>query len=154
MVVLPSDGPLKKLLDERPVITEVANYSWWVRGNKINDEEKINDYVNSFSSLLNLLPRIKSFNPDVIYTNTVSIPWGAITAILLNRPHVWHIREFGKIDHNFNFDLEEKETKKFINATSNYVFTNSNAIRGFYKDLIDEKNLLPHITIFQFLKIF
>ncbi|MDH7476211.1 MAG: glycosyltransferase [Microgenomates group bacterium] len=150
MVILPSDGPLKKLLDERPVVTEIINYCWWARVKNTPDEIKINENSNSFSSLLDALPKIKLFNPDIVYTNTVSIPWGALTSILINKPHIWHIREFGKSDHNLYFDLEEKETKKFINAASNYVITNSKAVADFYSDFINKNKI---ITAYNYISI-
>lgn len=140
-VVLPSDGPLKKLLDQRPVATEIIPFTWWARGGSLSQVEILKINSESHFNLLSSLPKLKSINPDVVYTNTISIPWGAITAILLGKPHIWHIREYGELDHDLHFDIGLTETKKFINATSNTVITNSKAIKDFYKDYIDEKKM-------------
>jgi glycosyltransferase involved in cell wall biosynthesis len=140
-VILPYNGPLKKFLDEKGVITEIISYNWWAKIEKISPQEIIEKNTETLKNLLSAIPRLKELNPDVIYTNTVVIPWGAITAIILNKPHIWHLREFGKIDHGLHFDLEEKEVKKFINTTSNAVITNSKALYDFYKDEVDEKKM-------------
>jgi len=140
-VILPCNGPLKKFLDEKGVITEIISYSWWAKIEKLSPQEIIEKNTETLKNLLSAIPRLKELNPDVIYTNTVVIPWGAITAIILNKPHIWHLREFGKIDHGLHFDLKEKEVKKFINTTSNAVITNSKALYDFYKDEVDKKKM-------------
>ena len=42
-------------------------------------------------------------NPDIIHTNSSLLPIGAYLAEALNLPHVWHIRELGRLHFNFRF---------------------------------------------------
>ncbi|HVX01035.1 MAG TPA: glycosyltransferase family 4 protein, partial [Candidatus Babeliaceae bacterium] len=63
---------------------------------------------------------IRSFNPGVVITNTMIVPWGAIAAALMNKPHMWVTREFpiGELVY-----LNEK--KDIIKKFSNIVIANS-----------------------------
>ncbi len=140
-VVLPSNGPLSEELKERSVQTIIVNYGWWARLERIKYNSKKTNLSQSLASLLKAIPQLSALDPDVIYTNTASIPWGAITAKILNKPHVWHLREYGKSDHGLHFDLGEEQTKKFINQTSSAVVVNSQAIKNFYKDHIDDNKI-------------
>lgn len=57
---------------------------------------------------LQIIPRVvrqmKKWNVDILYTNSSVIPLGAFVSMRVGRPHVWHIREFGKEDYNLTFD--------------------------------------------------
>lgn len=50
-----------------------------------------------------LLQKARAFDPDCIHTNSSILPIGAVLADRLDRPHVWHIREFGRLDYNMRF---------------------------------------------------
>ena len=51
------------------------------------------------------------------------IPWGALAAVELNKPHVWHVTEFGERDHNFNFFSPLSDIARDIEAASDPVYT-------------------------------
>jgi FkbM family methyltransferase len=40
-----------------------------------------------------LVELVDEVSPDVVVTNTTTVPWGAVTARLLGVPHVWFVRE-------------------------------------------------------------
>lgn len=67
---------------------------------------------------------------DLTLTNTITIPWMAVVAEELGKPHVWYVHEFGDIDHNLRFALGYDETLKFINHYSTRVITIGNAIKN------------------------
>jgi FkbM family methyltransferase len=128
-VLLPNDGPLKQKLEELGVSTLVANYAWWCGSHGSTDDEMRAGLRKSFKVVLEQLEELKIINPDVVVTNTLVIPWGAITASLLGKPHIWSVHEFGKLDHDLKFYLSFQRTLKIIKDASNVVLTNSNAVK-------------------------
>jgi GT2 family glycosyltransferase/glycosyltransferase involved in cell wall biosynthesis len=129
-VVLPDNGPLKEKLEQVGASTLIIDYSWWCDFNRPTIQE-INSRLNH--SLKQLLERIKEelikLNPDVVFTNTMVIPWGAVTASLLGKPHVWFVHEFGELDYDFKFYLPFQRILAIIGESSNLVLANSNAVR-------------------------
>jgi len=62
--------------------------------------------------------KLRKWNPDIIYSNTMTICFGAVLATLLRRPHVWHLHEIGYEDHGLNFDFGSRLSYKVINSAS------------------------------------
>jgi glycosyltransferase involved in cell wall biosynthesis len=85
---------------------------------------------------------VEKINPDVVFTNTMVIPWGAIVASMLNKPHVWFVREFGILDYDLKFFLPFHEVLKIIRDSSNIILTNSNAVRRALFGNTSEPNIL------------
>jgi len=150
-VILPNDGPLKERLEEVGVSTHVAGYSWWWDP-KILPEEQVNALcTNSSRSLLhNIKQVIAKINPDVIVTNTMVIPWGAITASFLGKPHVWFVREFGEKDHSLKPFLPIDTTLNVIKKLSALIVTNSDAVR---KALFPNMSSKKVLTVYPYVNI-
>jgi glycosyltransferase involved in cell wall biosynthesis len=129
-VVLPGEGPLRKHLIDVGASVVTCDYYWWCALNSL-PEDKIK--LRLKMSLKNLQGRLikymTGFNPDIIVTNTMVIPWGAIIASLLNKPHIWYIREFGELDHDLKFFFPFQRVLDIIRDSSNFIVTNSNAIK-------------------------
>lgn len=138
-VVLPDDGPLKEKLEEVGASTIVINYSWWCEGN-LPDKDVIASKMNN--SALNIFKNIallQKINPDVILTNTIVIPWGAIAAYYLNKQHIWFIREFGELDLQFKFFLPFQNILDIVKDSSDLIIVNSIAVKNsLFKDTPSE----------------
>jgi FkbM family methyltransferase len=150
-VVLPSDGPLRQALENVGASTIAINYSWWCDPSLPTSEEINSRLNNSFKVLIGQAEReLGKLNPDVVFTNTMVIPWGAITAHLLGKPHVWFIHEFGRLDHSLKFFLPFQQILKTIRNSSNLILTNSKAVRKALFGEVDDKNIATvyyHIDI-------
>lgn len=92
IVVLPKAGPLNDELLRLGVPVFRRRYAWWIA--------RTNPWplflVRLCVTLLGLpaLVRLgRRLRPDVVYTNSLVVPSGAILARLLRVPHVWHDRE-------------------------------------------------------------
>lgn len=68
---------------------------------------------------------------DVIHSNNSVEDIGAYFASKYKIPHIWHIREFGKED--FDFEYFKKEMGKYISDNSTRVIAISEAIRNCWK---------------------
>jgi glycosyltransferase involved in cell wall biosynthesis len=127
-VVLPNEGPLKSKLEEVGASTIIIDYHWWCDTRPFSNED-MNGWLNlGLENTLKIKSELSRINPDVVVTNTMVIPWGAMTAYLLGKPHIWFIREFGKLDHNLCFYPEFQTIIKIIQDASNLVVVNSNAV--------------------------
>jgi len=101
---------------------------------------KINAKINSQLTVVNKI--LRKINPDIIYTNTSVINIGALIAKKLKKPHIWHIREFGELDHNLEFTLPIKERSKFVYDNSEYVIFNSKAVEKYYNGDIKKNGVI------------
>jgi FkbM family methyltransferase len=127
-VVLPKEGPLKTRLEEVGASTIIIDYTWWCNNSAFIDD-KINEQLGTnFSSIVSNLNVIRKINPDIILTNTIVIPWGALTAHFLNKPQIWFIREFGEADHDLKFFKNIEYIIKIIKESSNIILVNSRAV--------------------------
>lgn len=127
-VVLPNEGPLQKELENISVPYDIVSLNWWANNNTQTKEEINFKNKISTENLTDYLPKLSLINPDLIYSNTIVSPWGAIAANFLNKPHIWHIREYGDLDHSLKFNLGYEETIKFIENNSDLIITNSKSV--------------------------
>jgi FkbM family methyltransferase len=141
-VVLPNDGPLRQEVGKVGASTLIVNYSWWCDASLPSDDEISFRLSNSFKAVLDQLRELKKINSDIIFTNTLVIPWGTITALFLGRPHVWFVHELGKLDHDFKFYLPFRSVLGIIKDSSNVIFTNSNAVRKVLFGETSDRNIL------------
>jgi len=148
-VVLPNDGPLREKLEEAGACILIREYYWWTN---IPPEEEIKPrFVYSLRMVLDeIIPSLEKINPDIILTNTMVIPWGAVAALFLGKPHVWYIREFGEIDYGLKFYLPFQQTLEYIKDTSNLILTNSNAVRKKLFGDFQSENIL---TIYNYVDV-
>ncbi len=149
-VVLPEPGPLEIKLQRAGISTRILNYSWWCDSSLLGEVE-INERLNgSFRSLLNMLPQIDRINPDIIYTSTSVLPWGAIAASFLGKPHVWSVNEFGQRDFGLHFYLPFPRIVEFIRDSSNLIVTISDAVRQGVFGSQPENNI---ITVHRYIEV-
>jgi len=104
LVYCPKDGPFTAKLKELQIPFEIIPYKNWA-----NTFLLPGFWLLPFRHFQNrrlmpaLLEKVKTYNPDIIHTNSSVLGVGAQIAETLQRPHVWHIREFGRLDYNLRF---------------------------------------------------
>ncbi len=128
-VVLPSAGLLEVELQKAGAQTMLAPISWWCA---LSQEELARNPANlalTTAWLRENLPILRDLHPDVVLTNTMVLPWGAIAAFLLDKPHLWLVNEFGARDHGLLFQLGMEKSLEFIAQSSECVLTRSKAIQ-------------------------
>jgi len=136
-VVCPSKGEITKILKEWEIPFAIFPFKSWMSSPiKISKKMpftfiKLKYYIISalislkiiqFRKLIInlialpfLIRQIKRWNIDILYTNSSVIPIGALIAIILKKPHIWHIREFGKLDYQLYYDWGRKYFEKLLN---------------------------------------
>jgi glycosyltransferase involved in cell wall biosynthesis len=79
---------------------------------------------------------IRGIDPQILITNTITIPTGALVAKLCRIPHIWYFHEFGEKDHNLVFDLGPRFSFWFINHTSVEIIVNSKSVYQYFRTYI------------------
>ena len=140
-VAVPSEGELATKLRSLGITVHQIPYTWWVaspewRGTYYHLRRKLQNLMAGpkFNRLL------REHRPDVVVTNTLTIPSGALAARRAKIPHVWYVHEFARedsdtteADHqkhsgNFYFDLGRRRSFALMNKLSARVIANSKAV--------------------------
>ncbi len=73
---------------------------------------------------------------QLVVTNTLVVPWGAIAAAKLGIPHVWFVREFGEPVQGFHFPEGREAALRDIGALSHRVVANSYAVKAMLDEVM------------------
>jgi glycosyltransferase involved in cell wall biosynthesis len=137
--ILPSSGPLEDRLKELGVETSVCQYKWWA--GRRSSFKRLRKNLGNLLSALVMDRQIKRWDCDVVITNTMVIPSGALAAWLLRKPHIWYIHEFGDLDHGLIFHLGLKTTAWLIWKLSDCVIFNSQATYEHFRGRMPENRM-------------
>lgn len=140
-VILQPNGLSIEHLENAGAEIITAPINWWCAGAGHPDIDTIrHDMSYSLEWLLGNLEQLKALQPDVILTNTITIPWGALCAQLLQRPHIWMINEFGVQDHGLRFIYPFEEILSIIQSAADKIVTRSHAVQNtLFPDLMPGK---------------
>ncbi|MDA2895489.1 glycosyltransferase family 4 protein [Mycolicibacterium sp. BiH015] len=118
------------------VTTTVAWTPWWAFG-KWSRSRHLDAHavIGGLPYALFLIPGIvqallllSRLRPEVVVSNTITIPSHAIAAKLLGIPHYWMVREFGRQDHRLWFLFGYRATVRLVGRLSEAVICNSRAV--------------------------
>lgn len=134
-VVVPSEGLLVKKLRDTKATIYFLSIPWWVKEFRVHSNmvRRLYEYARA---ILNLSRLLKELEPDVVITNTIVIPFGAVSSRLIGIPHIWYIREFLEEDHNFKFEFGRQFSVRLINALSQKIIVNSETVYKKFSDYI------------------
>lgn len=130
-VVIPDNGEIVPYLKDLGVPFYITPHQTWVgvfvpklgRGIFKQYFRWWKDVFSKIRKNIHIIPNVvhkfKEWDVDIIYSNSSVIPLGAIAAIWMRKPHVWHIREFGDLDYNLTYD--------WGNFVTNYIFRKSDS---------------------------
>jgi glycosyltransferase involved in cell wall biosynthesis len=80
------------------------------------------------ASVGRIIETLQRFAPDIVVSNTLVAPWGAVAAKALALPHVWMIREFAEFEGDVDFIGGSEAAYADIAALSDLVVANSGAL--------------------------
>jgi len=140
-MVIPHKGPMESNYNAIGVPVIIIDYIWWA-GNKDN-KDILTRKLLLLESMKNVLANkslIENINPDLVYTQTIVFPWGALLAALLKKPHIWNVREYGELDHGLQFLFPFSDVIDIIKNFSSFVTTSGKSLKAFlFSDLPLEK---------------
>ena len=145
LVILSKHGDIEKYFNEKSISFAVIPHYWWVSMSKppkgttcrpLFYKKWIRNIMLRLVCNIKMLPKqirfIKQFDPDFIYTNTSTIPMGAIIALLHKTKHVWHLREFVDLLWELDFGIG---FFKFLLCKSDAVIVNSDSLRNYISNV-------------------
>ncbi len=140
-VFLPGEGPLRQKLEELGAATVLVDYHWWCSGGTGTEPAIGEDLmVMSYDRVDTALPALLRLSPDAVVTTTLVIPWGAVAAMRLDRPHIWWVKEFGDPGHVGEFRYGRDKTLEIVKESSTHIVVNSEAVRNaLFGDVGDDK---------------
>lgn len=129
-VILPWPGEFADHLRQLDVPVAIQLNRWWVaRGDDRSMDLRLRRAVRNLTVLPGLIRRIRALRPDVVVSNTLAIPMGAVAARALGIPHLWNILEFGAEDMGLPFDWGEGASAWVINRCTDVATVCSHALR-------------------------
>jgi len=138
-VLLREKGWLTGELSRRNLPFAIIPYRWWC-STRPYWKHRLPNLV-ALVMVLPVLGQLKRWEADVVLTNTSVVAVGALAALLLGKPHVWNLHEFGKEDHDLSFDLGISLSSKLIARLSASVIVNSRVLEAFYARHIPRSQL-------------
>lgn len=134
-VILPNEGPLKNELLKIGASVHVLNgvcsgYQWAIPQTASLAAAK-DCFIQSAALIMEqAICFLKMLCPDVIYSQTSVIPWGALCAEILSTPHAWSVCEYGEIDHKLNFYFGFSESVRALYESSDVVFGITQSVKN------------------------
>ncbi len=125
-VLLPGPGVLGDRLAAAGARRWSVRYEWWAALRRSRADARRRAGRNLLAAV-SMLPLLRRLEPDVVVTNTLTIPSAAVAAKVLRIPHVWYLHEFGEKDHGLHFDLGLRRSVRLVNRLSARVIVNSRA---------------------------
>jgi glycosyltransferase involved in cell wall biosynthesis len=152
LVIIPTNGIIEEELTKLNIPYKVVKYiKWWMKGTYKTFflREVIKNLIRPLFLIINwflfvtwVLREKKKLNYyDLIITNTIVIPAGIFLKILLKKPHIWYIHEYGYEDHELKFIFGRKISFYLMNKFTDIFLVNSRAVFGYYKKIFPEPKL-------------
>lgn len=129
-VLLPEDGSLNEALRQRNIPALVHPFYWWFSRFRTFKIAAWRVWKN-LKAVRSLAPQLAADGAELIYTNTSVVPLGVPLALRLRIPHIWHLREYGDLDHGLIPDWPAMIRRFFIHRASATI-SNSRSVREFH----------------------
>ncbi len=153
--VSPSPGPLREELIQLGCAVYVPpgfmpdSTGWWWTNTPSGTPQAALAQTSKLAMEV-ILPELRILSPDIIFSQTIVSPWGALCAEAMELPHVLSAREYGEIDHHLSFTLGFQPSMTALYKSSEAVFCISEDVKNtLFKDDIDHKTdvVYSHIKI-------
>lgn len=132
-VVLPEPGRLEKELSCLNIDYSIVPFELgYGKAGSFSKEQIDNNFIDNYSAAQKVADIAREKNIQLIHTNSSVGNVGAMAAIILGIPHVWHIREL--LEEDFGVQFWDKELKTKLFRASQRIITISNTVKEAYYD--------------------
>lgn len=109
LIFVPDDGPLLDELSKKNIsYRKVKFWAWMGEKNNLFFIKALLRFLFNLAVLPILSIYTLKFKPSIIYSNSSITPIGIYLSLIFRIPHIWHIRELGKLDYNLDYDFGKK----------------------------------------------
>ena len=119
----------------------VGDLPWWTTASSMSVTNLISH---------KLVESLKELDPHLIITQTGVVPQGAIAARILNKPHVWYLREYINLDHSLRIPFRREAFSSIVLELSEKVITNSEEIARYFYPEINSNIQVIHPLVLKF----
>lgn len=136
--VIPGKGEFQKEHEKNGIAYTIAKkdnsdrFKWkWIHSfESVNVDKELHEVVSSTYEWIgsNTIEEIKHIKPDIIYSNTIVSPWGAVVAHKLCLPHALSVHEYGLREYGINFLFDKSESMMALYDFSSLIFTTTNDV--------------------------
>ncbi|MDW7726667.1 MAG: glycosyltransferase family 4 protein [Candidatus Methanoperedens sp.] len=149
VVIIPRSGLLEVELNRSGIRTYKVKYTRWVRDHPVGILTFFYCIILELLALPRFIYIIKKEKINVVYTNTIVIFSGAISAFITRIPHIWHIREIIKNNPDLSFFFRNKLLLDFIMEFSNRIIAISQAVANqFSVNNLNKIKVVPNAVNF------
>ncbi len=136
--VVPAPGEMAAALERRGIGVSVVPSQGWatsrttpgaVASGSASNLRVIPQTLLAVPRLVSVLRRVR---PDVVVSNTITSPLGALTAKAVRLPHVVYAHEYGVADHGMLFFLGFDRSMRILSRLSPVFLANSQATSTFF----------------------
>ncbi|HYE13760.1 MAG TPA: glycosyltransferase family 4 protein [Pyrinomonadaceae bacterium] len=140
--VVPESRGLGERLEAAGARVWVVPFAWWVgRGRWRAPRYRLKRAGRNLFYLPRLRRLLTRLSPDVVMSNTLAVPSGALAARWAGLPHVWYVHElFGVEGHGLYFDWGQSASLSLMDRLSERILVNSETVlRSFSPHVSGEK---------------
>ena len=144
IVLLPRKGKICEEFEKEKIPYIVQYFAWWEYEKKRGNwkylclilREELKNIYRAFRLRQSLVHE----NIDIIHSNGSVFDFGAVLHMFLRKPHVWHLREFGRLDYGLEFVYPRWLVKRIFDTS--HCVAISQAVRSYYLNrYISPRNL-------------
>lgn len=126
-LVSPKPGPFLEKMAQKGIRSHVHFFYLWIRAFEKPNAQRVRRTLRNLWAFFHLIRWVAQ--SDVVCSNTLCSPMGALAARLLGKPHYWFIHEFGEEDHGFRLTLPTPRAYRLMASLSERIVVNSRAVR-------------------------
>lgn len=130
-IVCPDQGDLLAALAARGVPAAVIPFEWWVSPRR-TPAAAAGRLIRNLRPLRAIARRVAGWGCDLVYSNSSVFAAGALAALELGLPHVWHLREFGRRDYDLLPDLGARLTGLLFRTADATILVSHALRRAFF----------------------
>ena len=132
-VVLPRDGPLLQHLEHAADVHIAWHNRWAGRPPLGAVRHRLRQAAfNVLVASREIASIAQTTRADLIVTNTIVDPTGALAAMWSGKPHVWFLHEYGQEDHGLAFHLGRRTSFGLMKRSADLFLVNSCALRSHF----------------------
>ncbi|EIQ00309.1 glycosyltransferase [Opitutaceae bacterium TAV1] len=135
-VIVPGQGAFSTELKKRNIPCRLIPFDYNTRDASM--PEMPDSVSNKSAALRPMLEVVRQTEPDIIYSNSSVIYYGAWLAQITRKPHVWHLREYGNLDYGLVYDLGTEYFRSLLKDCA-FAIAISRSIAGHHLSGLDEK---------------
>jgi glycosyltransferase involved in cell wall biosynthesis len=128
MVVTPGEGEIAERARHNQANVRVIAQPRWADFRPTGVAYWANSLLLGAVTMWQSLGLIRAWKPDVVMSNTLTIPVAALAAKVCRVRHVWIVNELGRRDHDLSFVLGYRRTINLIGRLSDKVVCCSQAV--------------------------